>query len=141
MTAPFPHRYQTDLHWIGNRQALLQAPPRPEIIGAPPSQFDGTDQAWSPEHLLLSSASLCLMLTYLALAERAKIKIEEYRSRTEGTLDRTESTFSFTRISVRVELRSPEPERAEALLQVAKKHCIISNSLKVPISLESAALV
>lgn len=139
MAIAYPHRYHTELSWKDGRRGLISAPPRPDVEGGAPPEFGGTDEVWSPEHLLLSSASLCLMLTFMALAERAKLAVESYRSSTEGVLDRTAAGLAFTRVAVRVELRSPEQERAEALLLTAKKHCIVSNSLKAPIEVEVAA--
>ena len=132
MTITFPQQYQIGLQWKSGREGTLSSPPRPELLGGAPPEFGGSDKVWSPEHLLLSSASLCLMLTFIALAEKAKLKIHSYRCRAEGTLDKTEQGIAFTRIFLRVELRAHEQQRAEAMLQTAKKYCVISNSLKAP---------
>jgi organic hydroperoxide reductase OsmC/OhrA len=129
-----PYTYQTGLRWTAGKKGALSAPPRLELIGGAPPEFGGDDQAWSPEHLLLPSVSLCLMLTFLALADKAKLKVDAYRCQTEGTLDKTGGVIAFTAITVRVELRSPEQQRAETMLQTAKKYCFISNSLKASVS-------
>ena len=132
------HQYQIALQWKAGREGVLSAPPRPELLGGAPPEFGGTDQVWSPEHLLLSSASLCLMLTFMALAEKAKLKIDGYRCKTEGTLGKTENGLAFASIKVSVELRAVEQQRAETMLQTAKKYCIVSNSLKTPLTVEVA---
>src|SRR5687767_3716180 len=72
MTAPFPHRYQASIEFAPRRAARVSAPPRPVILGGPPPEFDGHEEQWSPEHLLLSSAALCFTLTFDALAKRAQ---------------------------------------------------------------------
>lgn len=137
MAAPFPHRYQIGLNWTGGKEGVLSAPPRPELSGGAPPEFDGTDRVWSPEHLLLSSASLCLMLTFLALADKTRLRVDGYRCRTEGVLEKTPTGIAFSSIRVLVELRADDQPRAEALLQTAKKHCIVSNSLKSPLAVEA----
>lgn len=137
--AAYPHTYASELRWTSGRQAVVSAAPRPDIAAGAPPEFGGTDSVWSPEHMLLGSASLCLLLTFLALAERAKLPVESYASSTEGVLDKTEAGLAFTRVTVRVRLRSPEQARAEAMLQTAKRYCIVSNSLKTPVVVEASA--
>lgn len=141
MTAPFPHHYDVGLRWNGARQGTLSAPPRPGLVAGPPPQFDGQEDWWSPEHLLLASVNLCLMTTFLALADRAKVRILAYDCRASGTLDKMPQGLVFTEITLKPVLRAGpgDQERAEALLQTAKKYCIVSNSLKTPVSLAPAS--
>ena len=138
MPHPFPHRYETGLRWIRGREAVLTGDGAPPIEGAPPPQFDGPPGRWSPEALLLSAAELCLMTTFLSVAERAKLAVADYQSRTEAALDKTADGLVFTRILVRVRLSvyAEDVARAKDLLLKAKKFCIVSNALKVPPELE-----
>lgn len=138
MPHPFPHRYETALRWIRGREAALTTDGAPEIAGAPPPQFDGPPERWSPEALLLSAAELCLMTTFLSVAERAKLTVADYQSKTEAALDKTAEGLVFTRIVVRVRLSvyADDVARAKDLLLKAKKYCIVSNALKVAPELE-----
>ena len=140
MTTVFPHHYKAALNWSSGPTAALSAAPRPEILGGKPPQFDGSDAWWSPEHLLLSAAALCLFETYRSLSERAGIRTLSYRCAVEGTLDRIESVFAFTEIRLKVELETApaDSERARRSLESAKRHCIVANSLKTPVVLEIA---
>jgi organic hydroperoxide reductase OsmC/OhrA len=141
MPAPFPHRYQVTLDGLdADGGGRLRAGARPEIAGGAPREFGGEDRWWSPEHLLLGSLSLCLMTTFRALAVREHLPVLGYTSRAEGQLDRTPSGLSFTALTLYVELRVPmaEVSRAERLLQSAKKHCIVANSLHTAVGLEVA---
>jgi organic hydroperoxide reductase OsmC/OhrA len=139
MAHPFPHRYETGLRWIRGREAVLTAGSAPPVEGAPPPQFDGPEGRWSPEALLLSAAELCLMTTFLAVAERAKLTVVDYQSRAEAALDKTPEGLAFTRVVLRVRLSvyADDAARARELLLKAKKHCIVSNALKVPTELET----
>ncbi len=135
MTAAFPHEYRSRVTWLQNREGRISAARQPEILGGPPPQFDGSDTYWSPEELLLSSLQLCLMTTYLALLTKADVTIDSYESEALGILEKTKEGIRFTRIEVAVSIKSENQEKAEELLLKAKKYCIISNALNVPVDL------
>ncbi|MEE9217730.1 MAG: OsmC family protein [Acidobacteriota bacterium] len=140
MPAPFPHHYEVDLAWESERRGTLMAPPRPPLAGAPPPEFDGQSDRWSPEHLLLASANLCLMTTFFTLAAKRGLQARAYRSRARGTLEKTGEGIVFTGLTlqVTVQVAPADVERAQQLLQSAKKYCIVTNSLKVPATLEAS---
>ena len=134
-TAPFPHHYFVELDGAG----FLSSGPRPPIPGGAPPQFGGSDRWWSPEELLVGAASLCLLNTFRALARRDSLEFSGYRCRGEGTLDRTSAgpAFRSIAVSVHVTVAAPDLDRAERLLAMAKKRCIISNTLSCPVELEA----
>jgi organic hydroperoxide reductase OsmC/OhrA len=137
MTAPLPHHYRVSIQSDAGDASRLQAAPRPEILGGPPSEFGGRDDWWSPEHLLLSSLLLCLEATFRAISSRARLEAPRYRAQAEGVLDKTDHGLAFTAITIEAELETAgaDVERAERLLQSAKAHCIVGNSLKTPVEL------
>jgi organic hydroperoxide reductase OsmC/OhrA len=139
MPAPFPHHYEVTLEAGADGSGALTAPERPPIVGGAPPQFDGRPEWWSPEHLLLSSVGLCLMTTLQALAARARIPLTGYLSRVSGTLDKTAAGLAFTAIEVAASMAVPEElrPRLEALIGTAEKHCIVSNALKVPVTVKA----
>lgn len=135
MSTPFPHQYKAYLEWQQDRLATISAAEQPRLVGGPPPQFDGSNTHWSPEELLLSSIQLCLMTTFFSLTTRHKLVVHSYKSEIEGTLDKTANGLRFTRISLKVDLESEDAGKAREVLQTAKKYCIISNSLNVPVEL------
>lgn len=139
MSHPFPHRYEATLVWEGDSRAALSSGARPVLVGGPPPEFDGDPRGWSPEHLLISAANLCLMTTYLALARKSGVEIGQYRSEAEGILEKTREGLVFTRIALRVSIQAPPSclEEARKLVDAAKKHCIVSNALKRPVDVEA----
>jgi organic hydroperoxide reductase OsmC/OhrA len=141
MATQFPHRYDVALAWDGGHSgAALTAGPRPVIEGGAPPQFDGKDAWWSPEHLLLSSLSLCLMTTFQAITEKARLEVAHYDSHAEAVLDRTPGGLGFTRLVLHVEVKVPtadQVERARQLLIKAKSHCIVANALMPPVHLDA----
>jgi len=141
-TTQFPHHYDVALAWEGGHGgAALTSGPRPMIEGGAPAEFDGKDAWWSPEHLLLSSLSLCLMTTFQALAEKAGLPIRHYDSRAEARLDRTPTGLGFTGLVLHVNVKvgsADEIERARHLLIKAKSHCIVANALMPPVHLDAS---
>jgi organic hydroperoxide reductase OsmC/OhrA len=137
MTAPFPHHYRTTLTWAGDGPARLGAGARPAIEGGAPAEFDGRDDWWSPEHLLLDSLALCLTTTFAAVARKARLAVHSYEGEAEAVLDRAPDGVAFTSFVLRVFLavEAGEEERAESLLHKAKAHCLVAGALKVPVSL------
>jgi organic hydroperoxide reductase OsmC/OhrA len=138
MAATFPHRYEVNLSWPGQGGAALDATGRRPIEGGAPSEFGGRDSWWSPEHLLLSSLSLCLMTTFEALARKARLPVLGYACRAEATLDRVETGLAFTAfdLHVLVDVAPADAERTPRLLESAKRHCLVGNALAVPATLD-----
>jgi organic hydroperoxide reductase OsmC/OhrA len=139
MPAPFPHRYEVKLSWPRQGGSELHAAAAPPITGGAPLEFDGRDTWWSPEHLLLSSLSLCLMTTFEAIAAKARLEVLRYDCRAEATLERTGEGLGFTALGlhVEVEVNPEDAERAPRLLASAKKHCMVANALRLPVTLDS----
>jgi organic hydroperoxide reductase OsmC/OhrA len=135
VTAPFPHHYRVALV-AEERGASLLAPPRPPIFGGAPPEFDGRDDVWSPEALLLASVSLCVETTFRALARRRELLLLGWTSRSEGIVDKTATGLAFTAIQIEADLdvRAEDVERAKQLAATVERHCLISNSLKTPVT-------
>jgi organic hydroperoxide reductase OsmC/OhrA len=110
----------------------------PNIEVATPPEFPGGHPGiWSPEHLFVGAAEICLMTTFLSLAEKAKLRFANYTSEAEGFLEKTEGELRFTRIvlypKVVVE-REEDVEKAHKLLEKAEKYCL--NSMRTEVSIQ-----
>ncbi len=138
MTARFPHHYEVKLSSPRQGGAELYAAAAPPILAGAPMEFGGRDTWWSPEHLLLSSLSLCLQTTFEAIAAKARLTVRRYECEAKATLDRTEAGLVFTEIRLHVDIEvSPEDaERAPKLLASAKKHCLIANALRPVVTVD-----
>jgi organic hydroperoxide reductase OsmC/OhrA len=132
MPAPFPHHYVCELETKDDASSLLKAPPRPALVGGNPPEFDGSDQWWSPEHLLLASLQICFRGTWNALTAKPGIKASKFATRAEAKLEKGPAGIVFTEIKLtaRATVPAAHVEAAKELLAKAKKYCIISNQLK-----------
>lgn len=139
MTARFPHRYRVELASQHGDSGVITSPGRPEIVGGAPAEFGGRDDWWSPEQLLVASVVLCTMSTFHAFAEKEKLAVDGCRCHAEGTVDKTSAGLAFTAIHLRVELGVPPADvsRAMAILDRAKRHCLVASSLTCPVTVDS----
>lgn len=132
--APFPHHYTVTL-----ADRNLSAPPRPAIaVGAPP-QFGGTDQVWGPEDLLVGAALECLWTTFEAYARHDQLEVEGWHGTGVGVLDKgpTGPVFTSITLAVGMTVAAADVERAGRVLDTAEKHCIISNALRVAVTVQA----
>src|SRR5262249_61658881 len=89
MPVPFPHRYSAQLSRTFASRARMEAPPRPALHGGPSPELDGDVDAWSPEHMLLSSLGLCMLTTFEAFAARDGIELLSWSARGHGHGEQT----------------------------------------------------
>ena len=60
---PLPHLYEVSLKDGPGGYVTLSAGGPPELRMAPPVEFDGPGDAWSPERLLVASVESCFLFT------------------------------------------------------------------------------
>ena len=91
--------------------------------------------------MFVSSANACVLLTFLAMARISRLEVARWRSNAKGTVERQEGQgWLFTGINIEVELtvsKSSDVERAERLVHKAEQNCLISQSMKTPVKLET----
>ena len=133
----FPIEYEIELHKTDGEPMGIAAGHRPHIVVGPPSEFGGSDEWWSPEHLLVSAVTSCMAATFFALAERAKIHVGRYRCHAHGFLDRFEgrTAFSAMHLAIEVTVLRDDMERTRVVVHDAKEHCFVAASLRCPVEL------
>lgn len=133
-------RYSASLAWTGGRNGTASAAGKPDVAVGSPPDFRGEEGVWSPEHLLVSSLSTCLMLTFLAMAERRAIEVAAYASTAEALLENVEGKYQVTAITVRPQITLKSAESLDPVREImgrVKANCFISNSIKAAIDLEA----
>ncbi len=129
---PFPHRYVVNAAVRPDGDVPLSAEGVRIIESAPPKEFDGPGNQWSPEGLLTAAVADCFALSFRAIATASKFAWISLELRTEGTLDRVEGKMRFTRFDTHGKLQVPagaDAERAKKLLEKAEQTCLVTNSL------------
>ena len=131
--------YHTSIKWTEQRKGVISCAGKSDIQVATPPEFKGHEGIWSPEDLFVASANICLMTTFLAVAERAGLAFSSYESAAEGKLELVDGKFQFTAITLKpsITLRtSTDAAKAKELIEKAEANCLISNSMKARVGLE-----
>ncbi|MBS0165119.1 OsmC family protein [Nitrospira sp. CMX1] len=131
--------YQTSVKWTEQRKGMISCAGKPDVEVATPPEFKGHENIWSPEDLFVASANVCLMTTFLAVAERAGLAFSSYESTAEGQLELVEGKFQFTAITIRPSITlklGGDAAKAKELIEKAERNCLISNSMKAEMILE-----
>ena len=97
---------------------------------APPKDFGGPGDAWSPEHLLLASVETCFMFTFRAVAEASKFEFLLLELSGSGTVDRKDGATRFTDIVLRSRLTLPKGADTRSaqneMLEKGKNACLVT---------------
>jgi organic hydroperoxide reductase OsmC/OhrA len=101
---PLPHLYDVTLSSTPKGYATLLTDGVPALRSAPPKDFGGPGDAWSPEHLLLASVKTCFLFTFRAVAEASKFDFLSLEVLGSGTVDRKDGAPRFTDIILRSRL-------------------------------------
>lgn len=137
---PYPHTYEASAS-AEPTGAVAVASPRLETLStAPPAEFGGPGDRWSPETLLAASVANCFVLTLRALARGTGIRWLRVDCRVEGTLERVEGVTRFSRFLTRAKLTVPrgtDETAARKLLERAEHGCLIANSLRAERQLDA----
>jgi peroxiredoxin-like protein len=131
--------YRTSVAWSGEKRGVAACEGKPDIEVATPPEFKGHPGIWSPEDLFVTAVNSCVMTTFIAMAERAGLAFTSYRSEVEGTLEKGESGFSFTKVVVRPHIgigKAEDREKSLELIEKAEHSCLISNSIKAIVTIE-----
>ena len=137
---PLPHDY--DMELVGGPQgyATISAAGLPDLTTAPPPEFDGPGDAWSPEHLLLASVSSCFLFTFRAMARASKAAFLDVDAHTWGQVSRVDGVTRFTEIVVRAAVTAAPGSDIEQLQRAIEKtttRCLVSSSLTTPVRVEA----
>ncbi|HHT79868.1 MAG TPA: OsmC family peroxiredoxin, partial [Spirochaetales bacterium] len=99
---------------------------------------------WSPEHLYVASAEICLMTTFLSIAEKSRLEFVGYSSEAIGTLEKTTEGMLMTKIVIKPTViiqDESKRDRTLLLLEKAEKYCLISNSMKTEVTMEPTVIL
>lgn len=136
---PYPHHYSVRARGSTIGTVAVSTAKLPEITTAPPPEFDGPGNAWSPEALLVAAVADCFILTFRGVARAAKFPWESLECEAEGILDRVANVAQFKHFTTRATLAvapGTDHAQAKAILERAEKLCLVGNSLRAERTLE-----
>jgi organic hydroperoxide reductase OsmC/OhrA len=139
------HTYRTELAWEGSTAAGYDTYPRAHRLAAGSAlaaldlssdpAFRGDPERLNPEQLLLAAASSCQLLSFLAVAARARIDIVGYTDQAEAVMPEDDRPMRLTHITLRPVITvgaaaEVTDQRLDHLVEVAHRECFIANTLR-----------
>ena len=93
----FPHHYQVATHVAGAEgEVVITGAGLPDLRTAPPVEFGGPGDRWSPETLLVAAVCDCFVLGFKAIADASRLTWTALDVQVTGTLDRIDRKMRFT---------------------------------------------
>ena len=132
--------YNTMVKWEQGRVGELSETGFPAVQVATPPEFPkGVPNVWTPEHLFVASANICLMTTFLAIAENSKLDFKSFECVGTGKLEKVDGILMISEIILKPVIVigcESEKDKALRIIEKSEKVCLISNSMKTKVILE-----
>lgn len=135
------HHYATRLSWDGSTAVGYQGYRRAHRVEPVPAAtalelsadpaFHGDPASINPEQLLVAAASSCQLLSFLAVAARARIDVIGYTDEATAIMpDRPHTSITRIELHPVITVRgSATDERLQHLVEIGHRECYIANSL------------
>jgi organic hydroperoxide reductase OsmC/OhrA len=145
------HRYRATCSWEGSTGDGYEHYRRDHVGGAPPATvtlamsadaaFGGDAERLNPEQLVVLAASTCQLLSFLAVAARARIDVVSYLDDAEGEMPAEPAPPHLTRIVLRPRIvvrGDVSLDRVRRMVDAAHRECYVANSLRTDVTVEPA---
>jgi organic hydroperoxide reductase OsmC/OhrA len=138
------HVYSSTCTWAGStalgyerygRQHRIESPPATTALELSNDPSLGGDAGLlDPEQLVLAAAASCQLLSFLAVAARARVDVIGYRDDAEARMS-TDRPHRIATITLRPAIRATGTtgKRILHLVEVAHRECYVANSLSTPV--------
>jgi organic hydroperoxide reductase OsmC/OhrA len=136
---PLPHSYRvalrgTSVGYVASSDGV------PDIAMAPPRQYDGPGDVWSPEQMLLAAVASCFVFTFRSVARAMQATFADLDVSASGTVARSTGVVRFIDIVLHVKLTVPagsDRNRLRLATADSENRCLIAASLSCPVRLET----
>lgn len=147
------HSYPVALSWHGStaegydhysREHRVAPGELPGMQLSADPHFGGDTNLPNPEHLLVMAASSCQLLSFLAVASRARLDVVDYVDAAEGTMPQGNSPMSVTTITLRPVVTLATGSRLdqlERLTRIAHEQCFIAGSLRSQMTIDARFVI
>ena len=135
-----PHIYKVEANSVKDGSYSVFAENLSTIETAPPKNFGGPGNIWSPEDMFVATVADCFLMTFKAVSALSKLDWVSLDCKADGVLDKKESKFQFTEISLNATLKlkiGGNEERALRIMHKAEQNCLVTNSIKTKVILNA----
>jgi organic hydroperoxide reductase OsmC/OhrA len=136
---PKSFTYRTSVVEVEGRSASLQAEGKPPLRVSSPPEFRGVAGVWTPEDLFVAAVEVCLMLTFVGIAEKRGLQFATYESKAEGLLEWDQRSYRFTRVIVWPAITLFDEHSVAAareIIELAHDTCLVAKSVACEVIVE-----
>ncbi len=139
------HQFEAEVTWREGGEGVAASTHRVAFAGRPPlevsaaPQYKGDPSRLNPEELFTAAVASCQLLTYLALAQRAGLRVLAYEDRPVGTLAIADKKMRITEVVLRPRITlapGGDVTKARALVEQAHEGCFVANSVSCAVRAE-----
>ncbi len=138
------YEFDNKVVWKKDRLCNLSTARGVSMDFSSPPEFKGVEGVMTPEDLFVASENTCLLMTFIAIAEKMRFEFLSYECDAVGHLEKTDEGLVFTSIILRprIEIKNKEyMEKVERALEIADKNCFIARSMKTKVAVEPEIIV
>jgi organic hydroperoxide reductase OsmC/OhrA len=140
------YSFEINAVWSDDKTVQVSSPDFKEPITTtiPPPFTNGIGGHWSAEHLFLASLASCFAHTFQIIANLSELPFDSFTCNISGDAEKIDKVFAFHSVKLFPTLIIPLEtyrNKAESVLEKAERNCIIANSVKTQIIIETKILV
>lgn len=132
-------QYKVNTSWKYERLGIIKSSVLDSMIEVvtPPEFTGGIAGIWTPEHLLIGAISSCFMTTFLAIAEKMRLKFSHFNCDAVLLIENSEGKLSVTQITIHpiVTIKNDKmSSKGLKVLDITAKTFIINTMFKTKIN-------
>lgn len=148
------HVYTVHCEWSGTTSGGYESYDRTHSLSTTPMTqdltlsadpaFRGDPSLLNPEQLVVAAATSCQLLSFLAVAARARVEVLGYVDEGHGIMNEENGPTRLNSIVLRPRIRvadGSDARRVAHLVEVAHRECYVSNSLVTEVRVEPTVIV
>jgi organic hydroperoxide reductase OsmC/OhrA len=140
------YNFEINAVWSDDKTVKISSPDLTQVIETtiPPPFTNGIAGYWSAEHLFLASLASCFAHTFQNIAQLSELPFDSFTCNISGDAEKIEHVFAFHSVKLFPTLIIPLEtyrHKAESVLEKMESNCIIANSVKTQIVIETKILV
>jgi organic hydroperoxide reductase OsmC/OhrA len=140
------YNFEINAVWSDDKTVKVSSPAFSDYVMTtiPPPFTNGISGYWSAEHLFLASLASCFAHTFQNIAQLSELPFESFSCNISGDAEKIDKVFAFHCVKLFPTLIIPLEtyrSKAESVLEKTERNCIIANSVKTQIIIETKILV
>ncbi|MFW9767530.1 MAG: OsmC family protein [Candidatus Thorarchaeota archaeon] len=140
------HVYTLTSKWVKEKIVTIDIEGKEEFHIATPPDFwpESPKELLSPEDLFVASAVACYGVSLSGVAKRYHAEFKDFHISATGTLAMAEYGWEFNQITMNSKIivtNEKDRKKMEKAAERAHRYCLVANSMKCPVYLNSEVVI